>query len=74
MARIIGGITGAVTDRTDDRVAMRFERTIPYAAAFSDYVSIGLEETPPGSYRVTLEVTDTVTQKTVTRTAMFTIK
>lgn len=75
MARIIGGVSSAVgIERTDDRVAMRFDRAIPYRAAFSDYVSIGLEETPPGSYRVTLEVTDTVTQKTVARTALFTVK
>jgi hypothetical protein len=75
MAKIIRGVSSAVgIERTDDRVAMRFERTVPYAAAFADYVSIGLDETPPGTYRVTLEVTDAVTQKTATRTTMITVK
>jgi hypothetical protein len=74
-ARIVGGVAGAVgIDRTDDRIAVRFDRAVPHAAAVADHVTIDLGETPRGTYRLTLEVTDTVTGRVASRTATLVIR
>jgi GWxTD domain-containing protein len=75
VAKVVSGITGTVgVERTDDRVAMRFERTMPHALAIADYVTIALEDTPAGNYRLTLEIADQVTGRTHTRSTNFTIQ
>lgn len=74
MAKVISGVSSAVgVERTDDRVAMRFDRNVPHSGAVADAITIGLDETPPGAYRVTLEVTDQSTGRTASRTSTFVI-
>ncbi len=71
--RIAASITGALArvarvDRGDDRVAISFERTVPHAPAFVDYVTVALNSTPAGQYTLSLQITDRVSGKVVTRT------
>jgi GWxTD domain-containing protein len=74
-AKLIGNISGAVgVDRSDDRMVIRFDRSMRYASAIADYVSVSLEDTPPGSYHLTLEITDKVTKRVYTRTTSFVIQ
>lgn len=58
-AQIVSAVTGAVgVSRRDDRVILSFDRTGPASPAFADYLTIALGDTPPGRYRLTIEVTD----------------
>ncbi len=59
-AAILGFAASAVgIDRKSDRVTFRFDRAGPAApGAFVDRISLAMNETPAGDYRVTLEVTD----------------
>ena len=73
-AQIIGAIASAVgIDRRDDRVVMKFSRTMPHAHALVDYVSIGLSDTPAGTYKLTLQVTDRVSGRSSSRTSQLQI-
>jgi hypothetical protein len=70
--RIAAGISGALArvarvDRGNDRVAISFDRTVPHAPAFVDYITITLNSTPVGQYTLSLQITDRVTGKVVTR-------
>lgn len=72
--QIAGRVAGVVgVDRTEDRVSMRYDRTVPHAAALADHMTIALQDTPTGSYRLTLEITDKTSGRTFTRTTGFTI-
>ena len=74
-ATIVGALASlARIDQTDDRVAMTFDRTTAHAPAFVDHVTLSLGDTPHGSYTLTLQVTDRVSGKTVTRTRDFMIR
>jgi hypothetical protein len=74
-ARIIGNVSGAVgIDRTDERMVIRFNRQMRHAPAIADYVSVALEDTPAGSYHLTLEITDRVSKRVYSRTTSFVIQ
>jgi GWxTD domain-containing protein len=74
-ANVIGSLVGvARINRSNDRVAITFDRTMPHAAAFVDYLTVRLDDTPAGSYLLTLQVTDKVSGKVSTRTRTFTIR
>jgi hypothetical protein len=65
---IVGAITGAVGRRRgDDGVEITFERVVPHAPAIADHVTVSLEDTPPGAYRLAIAVTDRVTGRVTTR-------
>jgi GWxTD domain-containing protein len=74
-AKIVGSLNGMV-GRSDyvDGVRFRFERAVSFAPAIVDQVSLSLDTTPPGSYRVTLEVTDHVSGKVTERTRRIIVK
>lgn len=73
-ARILGGLAGVVgADRTDDRMTIRIERAVGHVPALADNIGIALEDTPAGSYRLTLEITDQITGRALSRGARFTI-
>ena len=57
-----------------DRVTLKFERALPYSAAFADQVDLALGDTPVGVYSLTLEVTDKATGRKSTRATSFSIK
>jgi GWxTD domain-containing protein len=74
-AKIIGNVSGAVgIDRSDDRMVIRFDRSMRHAPAIADFVAISLEDTPVGSYHLTLEITDKVTKRVYSRTTAFVIQ
>ena len=58
----------------EDRVIVRYDRTVAHAPVLVDYVTFGLDETPPGEYRLILEITDRATGKTVERVQRFVIR
>ncbi len=57
----------------NDHVVIGFERSVPHAAALADHVNIDLGKTPPGSYALTLLITDRTTGKKAERTTEFEI-
>lgn len=70
--RIAAGVIGALADavridRQTDRVVVRFDRVTASATAFADHILLGLGETPPGRYTLSLEVTDSISGKKATR-------
>jgi hypothetical protein len=74
VAEIVGALAAAVSiDRRDDRLTMRFDRTMAHAAAFVDRVDLALGATPPGQYRLEVSVTDRVTGRTARRATGITI-
>ena len=68
-AAILSRVTGAIgVERADDRIKLRFERTIQHAAVTVDHVDLSLRELPAGPYRLTIEITDLGTGHTASRT------
>jgi GWxTD domain-containing protein len=55
-------------DRSLNAVTFRFERNVPYSDKIVEGLPIGLANTPEGSYKVTVAITDHVTGKTTSRT------
>ncbi len=53
--------------RENDRISISFDRARASSPAFADDITLALGETPAGRYLVTLEVTDRVSGKAVTR-------
>ena len=73
---IVGGLAQAARIERigDDRVSMRVDRSMPHAAAFVDYITIDLGETPAGTYEVTLQITDTVSGQSQSRKARVVVR
>ena len=68
-ASLVGALASAAKiDRSEDHIAITFERTRAGGAAIADHVTLALGDSPGGSYTLTLQVTDKVTGKTVSRT------
>jgi GWxTD domain-containing protein len=65
IATRIGTLVGI--NRSDDELAATFDRVVPHAGALADLLTIELGETPPGSYRLTLSVTDGASGAVTTR-------
>jgi hypothetical protein len=70
-ARVLGAIASVarIDTQQDDRYSVTFDRQLPHAAAFADQITIALAETPPGTYIVTIEVTDRASGAKSSRTA-----
>lgn len=74
LAEVIGALASAVSiDRTDDRLTMGYDKTVPHANAFVERIDLALNATPPGAYRLEVRVRDRVTGRTVTRRTGLTI-
>jgi hypothetical protein len=73
-AEIIGRTASAIgRDMSDDRLSLKFERTVAPANTVADNITIGLGTTPPGSYLLTLRITDRVSGRVASRTVGLTI-
>lgn len=76
-ARILGGLFDAVgvSGKGDDRVSLRFERTLALDAAdrVPNYLALGLGDAPAGTYSVELTVTDLVSGRATSRERTITI-
>jgi GWxTD domain-containing protein len=70
-ARILGGIADAVglTAEGDDRVSLRYERTVALDAAdrVPNHLALGLGDAPYGTYKLELTVTDLTNGKVAKR-------
>jgi hypothetical protein len=71
MIRTLGGAVGR--DASPDKVTFRYDRTAPHAAAILDEVTLSLGGTPPGSYLLTVDVSDEVSGRTTSRTSRIVI-
>ena len=76
-ARILGGLFDAVgvSEKGDDRVSLRFERTLALDSSdrVPNYLALGLGDAPAGTYTVELTVTDLVSGRTATRERTITV-
>ncbi|HYV97303.1 MAG TPA: hypothetical protein VE967_07630 [Gemmatimonadaceae bacterium] len=64
--RVVASIVGrlgaqAQVTRTTDKVQFAFERSAPYAPTLVDELAISMGDSPPGTYVISLRVTDRVT-------------
>jgi hypothetical protein len=68
-ARVVRGTSrpGDMVRRGRNSISYDFERTVPYAAAIVENVSIQLENTPPGDYFLRVMITDKVSGRTTSR-------
>jgi hypothetical protein len=67
-ARVISAFAAMVgTEQTADRVVYRYSRTAAHAPAIADHISLALEDIPAGNYELSLEITDRITGKFVSR-------
>jgi GWxTD domain-containing protein len=58
-ARVIGSVRGAVTGTPGaDRLAVVFERSTAHQPELAEYLRLGLQDTRPGRYRLSVRVTD----------------
>jgi GWxTD domain-containing protein len=68
-AQVVGNIGGAIgVDRSDERVIIKFDRTVGHSPVIVDQVMLALGDTPAGGYRVTIAVTDLATRRVTSRT------
>lgn len=76
-ARILGGIADAVglTAKGDDRVSLRYDRTVALDAAdrVPNYLALGLGDAPFGTYQLELTVTDLTNGKVAKRERTITL-
>jgi hypothetical protein len=77
--RITAKITGALSslvrrEQTDDRVTQRLTRSVAYAPELADAITLQLSDTPPGTYTLTLEITDKLSGKAATRTRQIVVR
>jgi hypothetical protein len=70
-ARILRGATGIPIG--DDEVAILFDRTVAHSDILVEHLDIALGESPAGSYRLTVKVTDRTTGQSTERVTRFTI-
>jgi hypothetical protein len=74
-ARIVGTVGGVVgIDRTDDRITMRFDRTVAHAPILVDNIVVALGETPPGSYLLSVQINDRSGNAVTARTTRLVIQ
>jgi GWxTD domain-containing protein len=73
-AQILGALASlARTETGEDHVTFRFSRDVPHAAAFADWVQLSLPEAPPGTYVVSLTVSDRNSGREARRSTFVTI-
>ncbi|HYV99544.1 MAG TPA: GWxTD domain-containing protein, partial [Gemmatimonadaceae bacterium] len=75
-AKVLGALASVaqIDDKQNDRIVVHLDRSQPYAAAFADAIQIGLGETPPGVYTLTLEIADKVSGQTARRSQQLLIQ
>jgi hypothetical protein len=74
-ARIVSSVAGTVgVDRRENRITLRVDREAQHAAAVVDRLTVGLDDTPPGNYRLTVRVTDGTNGSTAARSGTFAIR
>ena len=61
-------------DFVGDRIIFKYERVVPHADAFADYITLNLGETPVGNYWLTLEILDRVSGRKTSRTMRVTVR
>ncbi|HKS05655.1 MAG TPA: GWxTD domain-containing protein [Gemmatimonadaceae bacterium] len=72
LARFAEGVVGV--NRRGDRVTYTFDRAVPAARdAVVDNVSLALRDTPPGDYRLVIEITDRTNRRRTSRVVSFAI-
>lgn len=78
-APMAGEVLGALArlvriDRGPSQVSFNFSRTVPYARAFADWVTVRVPDAPEGEYDATVVIRDRVTGKEVARSSRVTIR
>jgi hypothetical protein len=74
-ARLTGALASRVgVDRTDSRVALVFDREQPHSAAMLEHITMALGDTPSGTYQLTVEINDRVSERTMTRTTALVVR
>lgn len=67
-AGILRGLAGAVgVQRGSDRMEFTLTRSVPHSDAIVEAVTLGLGETPPGRYNLTVRIVDELTQRATDR-------
>jgi hypothetical protein len=67
-AQIVSRVASMIgIDASDDKLAMRFERTVVHAPTIADNITISLGDTPAGVYLMTLRVTDRISGRVAAR-------
>jgi GWxTD domain-containing protein len=73
-ARILDGARAVTsTARTDEAVTIQFNRSVPHQEIIVDRLEVGLGESPPGLYTITVTITDQVAGQRSSRTSRFRI-
>ena len=74
-ARIVGGISGSVglSGSGSDRVSLTFPREVPASTANVDFVTLELGQAPAGSYTITVDVTDLISNATTRQLSSITV-
>jgi hypothetical protein len=75
VAQLVGPLAAIAraSQSSGDRVSFTFSRSVPFASAFADQMTIALGDTPEGSYTITLVLTDKVSGAVAARTTHITI-
>jgi hypothetical protein len=69
---LIGGAAGITSSK--DKVTIKFERTVPFAPVITENISVALGQTPPGSYRLTVQIADKVSGRIASRVSRIVIR
>lgn len=71
---ILAGITSAIKRQSkSNRTILDFDRIVPFASTIVDNLTLSFGETQPGSYALTVAVTDKVSGRTTSRTTRIVI-
>jgi hypothetical protein len=75
VAQLVGPLAAIAraSQPSRDRVSFTFSRSVPFASAFADQMTIALGDTPEGNYTLTLVLKDQVSGLVATRAAHLTI-
>jgi GWxTD domain-containing protein len=74
-AEVIGALSRlARIERAPDQTTITFARTLPFARAFADWITVQMTNAPQGEYDVMLTITDRVTQKQAVRSTRLWIR
>jgi hypothetical protein len=75
-ARLIDGVGRSVgrEQRSRDRLTIAFDRTVASASTLVEYLALDLADSPAGEYRLRIEITDLVSQRSTTRQTDFNIR
>jgi hypothetical protein len=72
---ILAGITSAIKRQNkSNRAILDFDRIVPYAPTIVDNLTLSFGDTQPGSYLLSVAVTDKVSGRTTTRTTRIVIR